>query len=65
MGDMRQYYPPIYQTVEINGGLYLKLGETAAQEHMRIDHLAEKLIAEGLANMRIFKAEWPPNQETR
>jgi hypothetical protein len=59
------FRPPIFQSIEIHGQVFLKLAEAAAEEHIPVNVFAERLLAEGLTNHRIFKTTWPPPQEKR
>jgi hypothetical protein len=65
MSDVRQFYPPIHAEIKINAGLFLKLTEAAAEEHLAVDLFCERLLSEGLQNLQLFKTTWPPPRETR
>jgi hypothetical protein len=59
------FRPPIFQSVEIHGQVYLKLAEAAAEERIPVNVFAERLLTESLQNLRIFKTAWPPPRESR
>jgi hypothetical protein len=65
MDELKQHYPAINAEITVSGSLFLKLSEAAAQEHMRVDQFAARLLAEALANHRIFQTTWPRPRETR
>jgi hypothetical protein len=65
MSDVRQFYPPINAEITVNAGLFLKLSEAAAEEHIPLNLFCERLLSEGLQNLRIFKTAWPPPPEIR
>jgi hypothetical protein len=59
------FRPPIFQSIEIHGQVYLKLSEAAAEEHIPVNTFAERLLSEGLSNRRIFQTTWPRPVEKR
>jgi hypothetical protein len=65
MSDVRQFYPPINAEITVNAGLFLKLSEAAAEEHIPVNTFAERLLSEGLSNRRIFQTTWPRPVEKR
>jgi hypothetical protein len=65
MSDVRQYYPPIDAEIKINAGLFLKLSQAAAEEHLTVDLFCERLLSEGLQNLQLFQTTWPRPVEKR
>jgi hypothetical protein len=63
--DVKRFNPRINGKITINGGLFVRLSDAAAEERLALNLFAERLLEGGLRDYRIFKTDWRLPMETR
>jgi hypothetical protein len=63
--DVKRFNPPINGKLTINGGLFVRLSDAAAEQHLATNLFAERLLEGALRDYRIFKTDWRLPMETR